>query len=398
MVGSGRAGWRQRWAVRENADRQQAYQAALAAWQYHDDDLRAMHAAAVSFVPDPALPAPVALRRDELPYLMVYGVQAVEAPHVQQLPAPAATPFPVPVAGGPLPQGLRSGDFGTAVITSRRVMFVGPRANREWAFPKLVGLLHDPASPLTLMRVSNRKTVSGLLVDARAAAGFRLLLQLAVADAGHGRRYLVAHLEHLIAAHGRQRPAPPVAVEPGQAPLRAGFTRGRLVAAAAATVGLFALIGALTSGSPDPSVPAAAQLPTATAAQTRAATGSTVQSPVPAQAAAPSPARSSRTPAGSTPAPVRTSPEPKPKKTSRSPAPKAADLCGAPANPYGYTFCGGSRIRDPEPDVCSYFACIPAFDDGVGYMIQCADGMVGMSGGRPGSCSRHGGNRRPVYR
>jgi hypothetical protein len=31
-------------------------------------------------------------------------------------------------------------------------------------------------------------------------------------------------------------------------------------------------------------------------------------------------------------------------------------------------------------------------------MEQCTDGMVSMSGGRSGSCSHHGGNRRPVYR
>jgi hypothetical protein len=30
-------------------------------------------------------------------------------------------------------------------------------------------------------------------------------------------------------------------------------------------------------------------------------------------------------------------------------------------------------------------------------MIECADGKVSMSGGRQGSCSQHGGNRRTVY-
>jgi hypothetical protein len=74
------------------------------------------------------------------------------------------------------------------------------------------------------------------------------------------------------------------------------------------------------------------------------------------------------------------------------------DLCGAPQNPYGYNFCGGSLIYDPKPDICSYFACIGNFWNGVGYMIQCNDGMVSMSGGRQGSCSHHDGNLRPVYR
>ena len=73
------------------------------------------------------------------------------------------------------------------------------------------------------------------------------------------------------------------------------------------------------------------------------------------------------------------------------------DLCGAPANPLGYNFCGGSLIRSPDPAVCDYFDCIASFSDGVGYMEQCQDGTVSMSGGRQGSCSHHGGNRRPVY-
>jgi hypothetical protein len=54
-------------------------------------------------------------------------------------------------------------------------------------------------------------------------------------------------------------------------------------------------------------------------------------------------------------------------------------------------------IYDPAPDVCRYFDCINNFWNGVGYMIQCRDGMFSMSGGRQGSCSHHGGNRRPVF-
>jgi hypothetical protein len=73
-------------------------------------------------------------------------------------------------------------------------------------------------------------------------------------------------------------------------------------------------------------------------------------------------------------------------------------LCGAPSNPYGYNYCSrGPRIYNPKPDICSYFDCIPAFWDGVGYMIECDDGMVSMSGGRQGSCSHHRGNNRTVY-
>jgi hypothetical protein len=73
-------------------------------------------------------------------------------------------------------------------------------------------------------------------------------------------------------------------------------------------------------------------------------------------------------------------------------------LCGAPANPYGYNFCGrGGLISNPAPDVCVYFDCIPNFDNGTGYMVECHDAMYSMSGGRQGACSHHDGVWRPVY-
>ena len=95
--------------------------------------------------------------------------------------------------------------------------------------------------------------------------------------------------------------------------------------------------------------------------------------------------------------PTRSS-TPRPKRTTTSPVPKKVDLCGAPQNPYGYNFCGGSLIYSPKSGVCGYFDCIDYFYNGKGYMIQCRDGMFSMSGGRRGSCSHHGGNRRPVYK
>lgn len=75
-----------------------------------------------------------------------------------------------------------------------------------------------------------------------------------------------------------------------------------------------------------------------------------------------------------------------------------AHLGGAPANPYGYTFCGGSLLYRPNPDVCTYFDCIPNFWKSTnGYVVQCKDGTFSHSGGRPGACSSHTGEGRPVY-
>jgi hypothetical protein len=42
---------------------------------------------------------------------------------------------------------------------------------------------------------------------------------------------------------------------------------------------------------------------------------------------------------------------------------------------------------------CSTHACIANFTNGNGYIVQCADGMWSHSGGEPGACSDHGGER-----
>jgi len=42
---------------------------------------------------------------------------------------------------------------------------------------------------------------------------------------------------------------------------------------------------------------------------------------------------------------------------------------------------------------CDRHRCIASFDDGVGYIVRCADGMWSHSGGRQGACSDHGGEQ-----
>lgn len=83
--------------------------------------------------------------------------------------------------------------------------------------------------------------------------------------------------------------------------------------------------------------------------------------------------------------------------TTTSAAPSSA-LCGAPANPYNYNYCGtGSLIRSPPSDICTYFNCISNFFNGTGYMVECMDGTVSMAGGIVGACSDHGGVEQTVY-
>jgi hypothetical protein len=80
-----------------------------------------------------------------------------------------------------------------------------------------------------------------------------------------------------------------------------------------------------------------------------------------------------------------------------SPPAKAVNLCGAPANPWRYGFCGSHLITAPASAFCSYFACISSFANGLGYVVQCGDGKYSKSGGRTGVCSQHGSFKRNLY-
>jgi hypothetical protein len=56
-----------------------------------------------------------------------------------------------------------------------------------------------------------------------------------------------------------------------------------------------------------------------------------------------------------------------------------------------------SSTSGAEGDFCSSHSCIDSFDDGTGYIVQCADGEWSHSGGRPGACSDHGGETDKTY-
>lgn len=78
---------------------------------------------------------------------------------------------------------------------------------------------------------------------------------------------------------------------------------------------------------------------------------------------------------------------------------QADSLCGAPSNPDGYTYCqtGGSRITNPAQNTCSFFPCIHNFSKEGGYMVECVDGKVSMTGGLPSACRYHHGVLLTVY-
>lgn len=84
-------------------------------------------------------------------------------------------------------------------------------------------------------------------------------------------------------------------------------------------------------------------------------------------------------------------------KAPAAPSPAPVNLCGAPANPWNYTFCSGRLITAPPSAFCSYFTCISSFWKGTGYVVQCSDGAFSKSGGHTGVCSTHGGFKRNLY-
>ncbi|MET8308410.1 hypothetical protein [Micromonospora sp. NPDC005173] len=372
--------WRYRWARRQNVRRVSTFRGAEAAWRRRDDELRRLRALAADFQGSAAAGAglPLELAGDEVVLWALPAAQLVEVRHTTVLPAPDLTVAP---PTGPLrqrrPDGVRVADAGMAVITSRRLVLLGGRGRRDWAYGRMTGLGHDPAAPVTLIQVLDRRRTSGLMLPTEAAADFRFKLTLAFADAIEQRPAVLAQLDELIAEHAQLKPFRPAAATPGQARLSALVPGGRRTVAVAAAVALLVPAALFES---DPSDP------TGGAEVAVAATPASSASAVPALLYPAAPPPSPRT-------------TPKPTKSPRpSPTATRDQRCGAPENPLGYDFCGGTRIRRPATEVCDWFDCVPQFWSGRGYLVQCRDGSVSLNGGRSNACTEHRGVRRTIWK
>jgi hypothetical protein len=136
--------------------------------------------------------------------------------------------------------------------------------------------------------------------------------------------------------------------------------------------------------------PSTAATPTRTVAATSSpsATATATASPTASPTAAPTKA----------PVIVVATPKPTVRPTQKPPPPPPAfNYCGAPANPWHYNFCSGNVIYAVPSGFCSYFPCIPSFwNQTNGYAEECVDGKYSHSGGRPGACSYHHGELRPL--
>ncbi|MFC3504642.1 hypothetical protein ACFOOK_27255 [Micromonospora krabiensis] len=372
--------WRYRWAHRQNERRHRTYRSAEAAWRRRDDELRRLRGLAADLQGSAAAGAglPLELAPDEVVLWVWPAAQLVEVRHTAVLPAPDLTVHPE--IGPPRtrrPDGIRVADAGTAVITSRRLVLLGGRGRRDWAYGKMTGLAHDPAAPVTLIQVLDRRRTSGLMLPADAAADFRFRLTLAFADAIEQRATVLDQLDELIAEHAELKPFRPAVATPGQARLSALVPGGRRTVAIAAALALLVPAVLIESGPSDPA-----------GVRAVAATPGVSPSAVPAlirPATAPS-----------APAPSA-SPTPRKPKPTASPSSSAERRCGAPVNPMGYDFCGGYRIRKPAAETCDHFDCAQEFWAGRGYLVQCRDGVVSLTGGSREACAGHRGVRRTVW-
>ncbi|MFY1574628.1 hypothetical protein ACN26Z_07035 [Verrucosispora sp. WMMD703] len=363
--------WRYRWARRQNERRLRLFRSAEGTWRRRDDELRRLRtlaeqcqgsATAGDGLPLELAPGEVVLR-------VVPAAQLVEMRHNAVLPAPDLT---VGAQTGRLrrrlPDGVRVTDAGMAVVTNRRLVLLGGRGRRDWAYGRMTGLNHDPHASVTLIQVLDRRRTSGVLLRPDVAAEFRFVLTLAFADAIEQRQAVIDQLDELIDEHARLRPSRPGIATPGQARLLALIPGGRRTAVVAAALAVMVPVALANSGPSDPTgtetAVAATGAPAATSTSTAArGTGSTAV----------------------------------PRSTDTSTAsPKPERRCGAPKNPMGYDFCGGKRVREPAREVCDHFDCVPGFWEGRGYLVQCENGKVSLAGGSPRACGLHGGVRRTV--
>ncbi|RKF25663.1 hypothetical protein [Micromonospora globbae] len=374
--------WRYRWAHRQNERRHRTYRGAEAAWQRRAEELRRLRKLAADFHGSAAagLGLPLELAPDEVVLWVWPAAKLVEVRHTGVLPAPDLTVDPDATPVRPRrPDGVRVADAGMAVITSRRLVLLGGRGRRDWAYGRMTGLAHDPNSPVTLIQVLDRRRTSGLMLPVEAAADFRFTLTLAFADAIEQRATVVAQLDELIAEHEQLKPLRPAVATPGQARLSGLVPGGRRTVAVAAAVAVLVPAVLIESNPSDPAGEVAA-----------AAT------PAPSPSVAPMLVRPAAVPGGTSPSPTASA-KPKPKRTTPSPTPQRERLCGAPDNPMGYDFCGGDRIRRPAAEICDYFDCVQEFWAGRGYLVQCRDGAVSLTGGRREACAEHRGVRRTVW-
>jgi hypothetical protein len=390
--------------------RRTEFAAQLVRWQQVDDhlaDLMAVaHDCAAGAWPRQPSSIPLDLRNNEWVMYEAADVHLVEIDRVPGVPATGYAGYSALQAAtledgeAAAPEPCRALESGLVTITNQRVVFHGT-TRREWSFKALLRIEHSPVRPLTLIHVTDRRWVSGLEYTAPQAPYLRFMLTLATVYHAGALDGFLAQLRSEHEQHALMRPVPPRTEPPEEPATPLGRAREVLLSAfawwrrqpllfrAAGSVATLVLVVAVL-------------VSLGSSSDTPAADGRTAVQPIPEPApeVTSAPPTGGVTPTPSASATVSPSPTATVSDTSTpTPTPtRTVDLCGAPANPYGYNFCGrGHLLHHWESGVCSYFTCDTNFGKTPGYLVQCQDGTLSSGGGRPGACARHHGVGQTVY-
>jgi hypothetical protein len=194
---------------------------ALERWQERDNELRAMLLLARSFrgAGQEAEGVSVNLKKGERVYLIGPGAALIEPRRQRGHYQGGYSGFSFRVMKGvsyrvggmrgtnlPGPETPTAIDSGTVTITNQRVVFMGTKQTREWAYSKLIGIEHHSDQPWTALAVSNRQKVSGILYDWESADTVRFKLSLALAVFNEAADQLIKDIEREFAQHSVQRP------------------------------------------------------------------------------------------------------------------------------------------------------------------------------------------------
>ena len=88
-------------------------------------------------------------------------------------------------------------DQGNVIVTTTRILFVGPMYTKEWEFSKLLGAsaLNDDSD--YIFNVSNRQKSSGVRVEAHQGREFNRVLALAITAAESGVGVVLNELKNI---------------------------------------------------------------------------------------------------------------------------------------------------------------------------------------------------------
>jgi hypothetical protein len=160
--------------------------------QYYDV-VRVANAMVERGVADDVTPHGMLLQRGERFVHAVHSATLVESRRVPGLHVYGNDGVSQMVSGGPIPLFAARGayvpgpdlptsvDYGTGYVTTRRVLFHGRHATREWRFDALFGIVHAPDSAWTALPVTTRNQLDGLGYAGPVASWVRFYLEAAVA-------------------------------------------------------------------------------------------------------------------------------------------------------------------------------------------------------------------------